>query len=65
VEVSGQLRVPAALLSGKEPPAAYLIEGWVGLRVGLVAVTKREIPLIAPSGNKTPIVQSVAQRYTD
>jgi hypothetical protein len=38
----------------------------VGLRIGLVAVVKRKIP--SPHGKsnpRTPIVQPLAQRYTD
>jgi hypothetical protein len=44
----------------------HLIGGWVGPRAVVAAVVKRNIP--SPrreSKPRTPIVQAVAQRYTD
>jgi hypothetical protein len=44
----------------------YRIEGWVGPRAVLNAVVKRKIPSpLQESNPRTPIVQPVAQRYTD
>jgi hypothetical protein len=40
--------------------------GWVGSRVVLDAVVKRKIPSLHRESNpRIPIVQPVAQRYTD
>jgi hypothetical protein len=62
MEVSAQLQALAALPPGKEP----LIGGWVGPRAVLDAVVKRKIPSPRRESNlRTPIVQPVAQRYTD
>jgi hypothetical protein len=42
------------------------MEGWVGPRAVLDPVVKRKIPSpLRESKPKTPIIQSVAQRYTD
>jgi hypothetical protein len=63
MEVSGQFHSPADLPPGK---ITYWIEGWVGPRAVLDAVVKRKIP--SPrreSKPRTPIVQPVAQHYTD
>jgi hypothetical protein len=66
MEVSGQLHAPAALPPGKEPPGAHWIGGWVGPRAVLDAVVKRKIPSPHRKSNpRTPIVQPVAQRYSD
>jgi hypothetical protein len=66
MEVSGQLHAPAALLPGKEHLIHILIGGWVGPRTVLDAVVKRKIPSPRQESNpRTPIVQLVAQRYTD
>jgi hypothetical protein len=66
MEVSGQLHAPAALPPGKEPPGTHWKGGWVGPRAVLDAVVKRKIPSPRRVSNlRTPIVQSVAQRYTD
>jgi hypothetical protein len=44
----------------------HWIGGWMGLRAVLVAVAKRKIPSPRRESNpRTPIVQPVAQRYTD
>jgi hypothetical protein len=61
MEVSGQLHDPAAL-----PPSTHWTGGWVGPRAVLDAVVKRKIPSPRQESNpRTPIVQPVAQRYTD
>jgi hypothetical protein len=44
MEVSGQLRAPAALPPGKQPPVIHWIGGWVGPRAVLDAVVKTKIP---------------------
>jgi hypothetical protein len=67
MEVSGQLHAPAALPPGKELliPIGW-IRGWVGPRAVLDAVVKRKIPSPCRESNpRIPIVQPVAQRYTD
>jgi hypothetical protein len=59
--VSGQLHASAALPPGIEP----LVPS-VGPRAVLDAVMKRKIPSPRRESNpRTPIVQPVAQRYTD
>jgi hypothetical protein len=66
MEVSGQLHAPAALSPREGAPGTHCIGGWVGPRAVLDAVVKRKIP--SPrweSNRRTPIVQPVAQRYTD
>jgi hypothetical protein len=65
MEVSGQLHAPAALPPGENPSTRW-IGGWVGPRAVLDTVVKRKIPSSRrESKPRTPIVQSVAQRYTD
>jgi hypothetical protein len=64
MEVSGQLHAPAALTPGSL--WYHWIGGWVGPRAVLDAVVKRKIPRPPRESNpRTPIVQPVAQRYTD
>jgi hypothetical protein len=47
-------------------PFTHWMGGWVGLRAVLDAVVKRKIPSPCRESNpRTPIVQPVAQRYTD
>jgi hypothetical protein len=66
MEVSGQLHALAALPPGKDPPLTHWIGGWVGTRAVTDAVVKRKIPSPRRESNpRTPIVQPVAQRYTD
>jgi hypothetical protein len=70
MEASGQLHAPDALYPGKEPregaPGTHWIGVWVGLRAVLDAMVKRKIPSPRRESNpRTPIVQPVAQRYTD
>jgi hypothetical protein len=44
----------------------HWIGGWVGSRAVLDAVVRRKIPSPRRESNpRTPIVQAVAQRYTD
>jgi hypothetical protein len=50
----------------KRTPGTHWIGGWVGPRAVLDAVVKRKIPNPRRESNpRTPIVQPVAQRYTD
>jgi hypothetical protein len=66
MEVSGQLHAPAALPPGKEPPGTHCIGGWVGPRTVLDTVVKIKIPSPRRESNpRNPVVQSVAQRYTN
>jgi hypothetical protein len=66
MEVSDQLHAPAALPPWERAPGTNWIGGWVGSRAVLNAVVKRKIPRPRRESNpRTPIVQSVAQRYTD
>jgi hypothetical protein len=47
-------------------PGTLWIGGWVGPKTGLDAMVKRKIPSPRRESNpRTPIVQHVAQRYTD
>jgi hypothetical protein len=47
-------------------PGSHWIGGWVGPRAVLEAVVKRKIPSSHWESNpRTPIVQPIAQRYTD
>jgi hypothetical protein len=47
-------------------PGTHWIGGWVGLRAILDAVVKRKISSPRRKSNpRTPIVQPVAQRYTE
>jgi hypothetical protein len=47
-------------------PCTHWIGGWVGPRAVLDAVVKRKIPSSHRESNpRTPIVQTLAQRYTD
>jgi hypothetical protein len=46
--------------------STHWMGGWMGPRAVLDAVVKRKIPSPRQESNpKTPIVQTVAQRYTD
>jgi hypothetical protein len=66
MEENGQLHAPAALPPEKEPLVPIGIGGCVGLRAVLDAVGKRKIPIPRWESNpRTPIVQPIAQRYTD
>jgi hypothetical protein len=61
MEVSSQLHAPAALPQGKEA-------GWPQSRSGRGGDEKNSQPPPPPrreSNHRTPIVQPVAQRYTD
>jgi hypothetical protein len=47
-------------------PETHWIGGWVGLRIVLDAVVKRKIPSFRQELNpRNPIVQPLAQHYTD
>jgi hypothetical protein len=60
MEVSGQLHVPVALPPGKGAPVTHWIGGWVGSRADLDAMAKRKSPIIAPTGNRTPVIRPIA-----
>jgi hypothetical protein len=65
MEFSGELNASAALSPGKSPwyPSDRRL---VGLRSVLDAVVRRKIPCPRRESNPgTPIVQYLAQRYTD
>jgi hypothetical protein len=57
---------PGRFTPRERAPGTHWIGGWLGPRAVLDAVVKRKFP--APGGNRiprTPIVQPVAQRYTE
>jgi hypothetical protein len=57
---------PARFTPGETAPDTHCIGGWVGPRAVLDAVVKRKIPIPRRESNaRTPIVQPLAQRYTD
>jgi hypothetical protein len=57
---------PGRFTPRERAPGTAWIGGWVGPRAVLYAVVKRKIPSPRRESNpRTPIVQSVAQRYTD
>jgi hypothetical protein len=57
---------PGHFTPRERDPGAHWIGGCVGHRAGLDAVVKRKIPSPRRESNpRTPIVQPVAQRYTD
>jgi hypothetical protein len=57
---------PGRLPPKKRAPGTNWIGGWIGSRAVLDAVVKRKIPSPRRDSNpRTPIVQPVAQRYTD
>jgi hypothetical protein len=61
--VSGQFRVPAALLPGKEPPVHIEWKAWCALEP--VWARRRRGKSLSRAGNRKPAVQTVARRYTD
>jgi hypothetical protein len=64
--VGGQLHAPASLPPRERAPGTHWTGSWVGPRAVLDAVVKRKIPSAGRESNpRTPIVQPVAQRYTD
>jgi hypothetical protein len=66
MDASGQLHTPAALPPRERAPGTHWIGGFVGPRDVLDAVVKRKIPSsLRESNPTTPIVQPVAQPYTD
>jgi hypothetical protein len=57
---------PGRFISRERAPNTHWIGGWVGPRAVLDAVVKRKIPsLRRESKPRTPIVQPVAQCYTN
>jgi hypothetical protein len=66
MEVRDQLHSPTALIPRERVSGTHWIGGWAGPRAVLDAVVKRKIPSPQRESNpRTPIVQPVAQRYTD
>jgi hypothetical protein len=63
MEVSGQIHTSAALPLGKEP--AIPIGEEAGWDPESVWSWCRRVKFPTPVGNRTPIVQPVASRYTD
>jgi hypothetical protein len=58
--------LPGRFTPREKKPATQCIGGWVGPRAVLDTVVKRKIPSPYRESNpRTPIVQPVAQRYTD
>jgi hypothetical protein len=57
---------PGRFTPRERAPDNHWIGGWLGTRAILDAVVKRKIPGSCRESNpRTPIVQPVAQRYTD
>jgi hypothetical protein len=57
---------PGHFTSRERAPGTHWIGGWVGFRAVLDAVVKRQVSSHRQESNpRTPIVQPVAQRYTD
>jgi hypothetical protein len=57
---------PGRFTPKERAPGTHWIGGWMGPRAVVEAVVKRKIPSPRRESNpRTPIVQSVAQRYTD
>jgi hypothetical protein len=57
---------PGRVTPRERAPGTHWTRGWVGLRAVLDAVVKRNIPSPRRESNpRTPIVQPIAQRYTD
>jgi hypothetical protein len=57
---------PGLFTPTEKAHGTHWIGGWVGRRAGLEAVMKKKIPSPRRESNpRTPIIQPVAQRYTD
>jgi hypothetical protein len=57
---------PGRFTPRERDPGTHWIGGWVGPTAVLDAVVKRKIPSTRRESNpRTPIVQPVAERYTD
>jgi hypothetical protein len=57
---------PGRFTPKERTPGTHWVGGWVGPRAVLDAVVKRKFPSLHRESNpRTPIVQPVAQRYTD
>jgi hypothetical protein len=63
MELSGHLHAQVDLTLGKQPlvPILY-VAGWALEPVGTLWRTEESL---MPAGNRTPVVQAVAHRYTD
>jgi hypothetical protein len=58
--------LPGGFIPRERVPGTHWIGGWVGPRAVLDAVVKRKIPSPRRKWNpRAPIVQPIAQRYTD
>jgi hypothetical protein len=63
--VSGQRHTPwPPFIVGERTPGTHWAGGWVGPIAGLDTEVRGKNPL-APSGDRTPVVQSVIRHYTD
>jgi hypothetical protein len=61
MEVSGQLRAPAALPLRETAPTTHCIGGWAGPKAGQNAMEKREISFMYRESNRNSlVVQPVA-----
>jgi hypothetical protein len=61
MEAGGQVHAPADLPQGRSPQ--YTLDRWLS---GPQTLSRRcGVEPLAPAGNRTPTVQSVARRYTD
>jgi hypothetical protein len=57
---------PSCFTPRERAPGTHWIGGWVGTRTVLDVVVKRKIPSPHRESNpRTPIIQPIAQRYTD
>jgi hypothetical protein len=57
---------PGRFTSRERTPGTHWIGGWVGPRAVLDTAVKRKIPSPRRESNpRTPIIQPLAQRYTD
>jgi hypothetical protein len=65
MEVSGQLHAPAALAVREEPPPPIPIAYEAEWAPEPVRTLWREKKFLTAVGNRTPVVQAVAIRYTD
>jgi hypothetical protein len=62
----GSASRPSRFIPRERPPGTHWVGDWVGPRAVLETVVKRKIPSPRRESNpRPPIVQPVAQRYTD
>jgi hypothetical protein len=66
MEVIGQFHAPGRFTPRERAPGTHWIRSWVGPSAVLDAVMKRKISGFRRESNpRTPIIQPIAQRYTD